>query len=94
MVMFIFSLSFGLTLNSTKSPIPAPTNSPDIIEPNVIIPSRYNSVMMIDAAQLGISPMTPASMCERIGALDKIPERVSSPMKAIKRLSTKVITIM
>ena len=52
----IFSFKFLLFLNNTKMPTPLPVNNPAIAEPNVIVPFRYNSVIIILALQLGIKP--------------------------------------
>lgn len=52
----IFSFKFLLFLNKTKIPTPLPVNKPAIAEPNVIVPFKYNSVMIILAPQLGIKP--------------------------------------
>ena len=48
--MFLFDL------NSTNIPIPEPTRSPAIIEPKLIRFDKYNSVIITEPAQFGISP--------------------------------------
>ena len=47
--MFLFDL------NSTNIPIPEPTRSPAIIEPKLIRFDKYNSVIITEPAQFGIS---------------------------------------
>ena len=47
---------FLFVLNSINNPIPAPVNSPDSVEPSVIVLFIYSSVISILAPQLGINP--------------------------------------
>ena len=49
---------FLLFFNKTRSPIPAPDISPDIIAPKVIVPLINIMTSPTDIAQLGISPRT------------------------------------
>ena len=51
-----FSFFTLFTLNSINMPIPELTSNPAIIEPTVIIFSKYNCVNITDDAQFGIKP--------------------------------------
>ena len=67
---FLLSLDFINTANAT----PLPVNSPPIAVPKVIIPLKYNSVIITDAAQFGISP----NKLVRIGANIEFEKKIFS----------------
>ena len=52
----IFSFRFLFALKSTASPTPAPVQSPPTAVPKEMLPLAYSSVIITDAAQLGIRP--------------------------------------
>ena len=88
--ILIFSFKFLFTLNNTISPTPALTNKPAINVATVIKPSKYNWVIITEAAQFGISPTIPAITGPKIGLLEIKIESVSSPIKCIIVLITNI----
>ena len=84
-----FSFHLLFVRNKTKSPTPAPTSSPEIIEPKSRIPPRYIWVIRTDAAQFGINPTIAANTGPNIAWLDKNSEIRSSPPISIKKFKTR-----
>ena len=56
-IINIFSLIFLFSLNNTISAVPLPVNKPAINENKLMALFKYNSVNIILAPQLGISPI-------------------------------------
>ena len=73
--MFLFDL------NSTNIPIPEPTRSPAIIEPKLIKFDKYNSVIITEPAQFGISPNIEDTSIPSTGTPAIAFSIVSSPIK-------------
>ena len=71
--------------------MPALTRRPESIQPALISPSRYSSVITTLAAQLGIRPIKAERACDKKGTAVKAAERVSSPIKYIRRFKRKTI---
>ena len=85
---FCFKLLF--ILNNTINPIPAPVQSPDIIEPNEMLPAMYNSVKSTEDAQLGIKPISPDMNGCNMLPLNNIFDKLFSPIRNIAVFKTKV----
>ena len=93
-VIFIFSFTFLFDLNSTRIPIPEPTNKPAIIEPKLIKFDRYNSVIITEPAQFGINPNKADTNIPIKGTLAIAFAILSSPIKCISVFITNVIIII
>ena len=89
-----FSFTFLFTLNNIKIPIPEPTSKPPIIEPILIIFSKYNFVSITEPAQFGISPTRPDIIGPIIGIFNIKFDSYSSTKKCIIKFSMKVIIII
>ena len=85
-----FSFHLRFVWNSTRSPAPAPTKSPDIIVPKLMNSFKYNCVITTEEAQFGMSPTIPARTGPNNGWLDIKAARRSSPIRATNTFKTIV----
>ena len=90
----IFSFILLFVLNNTASPTPAPVNSPDIILPSEITFSKYIFVIITDAAQFGISPISDDINGPITGLFNIQLAIVSSPTKCTTIFIINVINII
>ena len=85
-----FSFLFLFSLNKTIKPIPALTDKPAIIEPNVKPPARYSSVKTTEDTQFGISPIKIASSGWRMLFASSTEINLSSPMYSTNKPNKKL----
>lgn len=90
----IFSLILLFVLNNTASPTPAPVNKPDIILPSEITFSKYIFVIITDAAQFGINPISDAIIGPITCLFNIQLAIVSSPTKCTTVFIINVIIII
>ena len=85
-----FFLSFKF-LNRNNVPRPALAISPARVAPKPIPPNRYNSLIIMLDAQLGIRPIVVASSGDKYLFAWIKPEMLSSPINSIKSPKIKLI---
>ena len=90
----IFSFILLFVLNNTASPTPAPVNNPDIILPSDITFSKYIFVIITDAAQFGINPISDVISGPITGLFNIQIAIVSSPTKFTTLFIINVIIII
>ena len=78
-IIAIVSLNGLFLFSNTNNPSPALEHNPEITAPNPIAPLRYISVIAIEIAQLGISPIIAVIIGWSMESFRKYSPRCSSP---------------